>query len=51
MAASPTAAFRPEFTERMDDGWRRIYDEQLLDGFIARVAGLPERLHARHLGY
>ena len=42
----PYSAFRPEFTERMDDGWRRIYDEQLVDGFIARVAGLPERLRA-----
>jgi SAM-dependent methyltransferase len=38
--------FRPQFTDRMDDLWRRIYDEQLLDGFIAPVAGLAERLDA-----
>ena len=42
----PYSAFRPEFTERMDDVWRRIYDEKLVDGFIAPVAGLPERLQA-----
>jgi SAM-dependent methyltransferase len=42
----PYTAFRPQFTDRMDDVWRRIYDEQLLDGFIAPAAGLPERLHA-----
>jgi SAM-dependent methyltransferase len=38
--------FRPEFTDRMDDLWRRIYDEQLLDGFIAPVTGLTDRLDA-----
>jgi SAM-dependent methyltransferase len=42
----PYSAFRPEFTDRMDDLWRRIYDEKLLDGFIGPVAGLPERLRA-----
>jgi SAM-dependent methyltransferase len=41
----PYSAFRPQFTDRMDDVWRRIYDEQLIDGFIAAVAGLSERLH------
>jgi SAM-dependent methyltransferase len=40
----PYSAFRPEFTERMDDTWRRIYDEQLLSGFLARVDDLRERL-------
>jgi hypothetical protein len=42
----PYSEFRPQFTDRMDDVWRRIYDEKLVDGFIAPVAGLPERLHA-----
>ncbi len=32
----PYSEFRPEFTERMDDLWRRIYDEQLVDGFWPR---------------
>lgn len=40
----PYSAFRPEFTERMDDTWRRIYDEQLIGGFLARVDGLQKRL-------
>jgi SAM-dependent methyltransferase len=42
----PYAAFRPQFTDRMDDLWRRIYDEQLLDGFVATVPGLTDRLAA-----
>jgi SAM-dependent methyltransferase len=42
----PYSEFRPQFTDRMDDLWRRIYDEQLLDGFIGAAAGLPERLNA-----
>jgi ubiquinone/menaquinone biosynthesis C-methylase UbiE len=37
--------FRPEFTDIMDDTWRRIYDEQLISGFIEAVEGLPARLH------
>ncbi len=40
----PYSAFRPEFTERMDDMWRRIYDEHLLTGFLAVVPGLLDRL-------
>jgi SAM-dependent methyltransferase len=31
----PYSAYRPDFTEAMDDLWRRIYDEQLIDGFLA----------------
>ena len=42
----PYAAFRPEVTDCMDDVWRRIYDEQLIDGFIGAVPGIPERLRA-----
>jgi 2-polyprenyl-3-methyl-5-hydroxy-6-metoxy-1,4-benzoquinol methylase len=40
----PYEVFRPEFTDVMDDTWRRIYDEQLVDGFLAAVHGLRERL-------
>jgi SAM-dependent methyltransferase len=32
--------------DRMDDVWRRIYDEKLLDGFIAPVPRLRERREA-----
>lgn len=42
----PYSAFRPEFTERMDDSWRRVYDELLLDGFLAAAPGVIERLRA-----
>ena len=42
----PYSEFRPEFTDRMDDVWRRIYNEKLLDGFIAPVPRLRERLQA-----
>ena len=35
----PYSAFRPEFTQVMEDGWRRIYDEQLVTGFLPRVPG------------
>lgn len=39
-------AFRPEFTQCMDDAWRRIFDEQLVEGFLGRVAGLDARLRS-----
>jgi SAM-dependent methyltransferase len=42
----PYADYRPEFTEVMDDLWRRIYDEQLLTGFLPVAKGIPERLAA-----
>jgi len=42
----PYTAFRPQFTDRMDDLWRRIYDEQLVDGFLTAVPGLTDRLAA-----
>jgi SAM-dependent methyltransferase len=42
----PYAAFRPRFTDLMDDVWRRIYDEHLVTGFLGAVAGLTERLAA-----
>ena len=42
----PYAAFRPEFTEHMDDSWRRIYDDLLIGGFLAAMPEIPERLRA-----
>lgn len=40
----PYSAYRPEFTERMDDVWRRIFDEQLTVGFLSATPDLVERL-------
>ena len=40
----PYSAYRPVFTQCMDDVWRRIYDHQLLSGFIPAVPGLDEAL-------
>jgi len=40
----PYSVFRPEFTAAMDDSWRRIYDELLVDGFLAATPGICERL-------
>jgi SAM-dependent methyltransferase len=40
----PYAAYRPAFTDAMDDLWRRIYDEQLVPGFLGAVPGLTQRL-------
>lgn len=40
----PYEDFRPEFTSCMDDSWRRIYDEQLIEGFIGAVEGVTPRL-------
>ena len=38
--------YRPDFTNCMDDVWRRIYDAQLQEGFLAMVPGLTGRLDA-----
>ena len=40
----PYSAYRPVFTECMDDVWRRIYDQHLLTGFIGVVDGLDSAL-------
>jgi ubiquinone/menaquinone biosynthesis C-methylase UbiE len=40
------AAYRPVFTQCMDDSWRRIYDSLLVSGFISAVAGLTEELRS-----
>jgi ubiquinone/menaquinone biosynthesis C-methylase UbiE len=40
------SAYRPVFTQCMDDVWRRIYDQQLVSGFVPAVEGLAERLRA-----
>jgi len=42
----PYSDYRPEFTCHMDATWRRIYDEQLIGGFLGRVEGLQQRLAA-----
>ena len=36
----PYSAYRPVFTQCMDDLWRRIYDQMLVPGFIGAVPGL-----------
>ena len=40
----PYSAYRPVFTQCMDDVWRRIYDQMLIPGFIGAVPGLTEAL-------
>jgi SAM-dependent methyltransferase len=42
----PYSAYRPVFTQCMDDAWRRIYDEALIPGFIGAVEGLTARLES-----
>lgn len=41
----PYSAYRPVFTQCMDDTWRRIFDQMLVPGFIGAVKGLTDRLH------
>ncbi|MCB1127208.1 MAG: methyltransferase domain-containing protein [Verrucomicrobiae bacterium] len=36
----PYDAYRPGFTHSLDDLWRRVYDEQLIDGFLGRFPAL-----------
>jgi ubiquinone/menaquinone biosynthesis C-methylase UbiE len=38
------SAYRPVFTQCMDDSWRRIYDNLLVTGFVAAVPGLTDAL-------
>ena len=38
------SAYRPVFTQCMDDAWRRIFDQHLVPGFIGAVPGLTESL-------
>ena len=40
----PYSAYRPVFTQCMDDVWRRIFDQILVPGFIGAVPGLPDQL-------
>lgn len=40
----PYSAYRPVFTQCMDDAWRRIFDQVLVSGFIGAVPGLADRL-------
>ena len=36
----PYSEFRPDFTADMDASWRRIYDQQLISGFLGAARGL-----------
>jgi SAM-dependent methyltransferase len=40
----PYSAYRPVFTQCMDDVWRRIYDQMLVPGFIGAVPRLADTL-------
>jgi ubiquinone/menaquinone biosynthesis C-methylase UbiE len=40
----PYSAYRPVFTQCMDDVWRRVFDQMLVPGFIGAVAGLLDQL-------
>lgn len=40
----PYAAYRPVFTQCMDDMWRRIFDQHLVGAFIGAVPGVSEAL-------
>lgn len=42
----PYSRFRPAFTQRMDDSWRRIYDDMLVSQFLPLEPELPARLKA-----
>lgn len=40
----PYSAYRPVFTQCMDDQWRRIFDHTLIPGFVGAIDGLTGRL-------
>lgn len=40
----PYSAYRPVFTQCMDDVWRRVFDQHLVPSLIGAVPGLPEAL-------
>lgn len=42
----PYSAYEPDFTDLQDAANRRTYDETLVDGYLAAVDGLTERLTA-----
>jgi SAM-dependent methyltransferase len=42
----PYAQYAEAAGDTLGDSWRYIYDEQLIDGFLGRVPGLPGRLEA-----
>jgi len=41
----PYASFQPAFHQTMNDAWRRIYDQYLINGFLDQAPGLLERLN------
>jgi len=40
----PYSAYRPVFTQCMDDAWRRVYDQFLIPDFIGAVPGASQRM-------
>lgn len=42
----PYSSFRPAFTDAMDEAWRRIYDDALVNGFLTVDPEVPARLRA-----
>ncbi len=42
----PYSAYRPVFAQRMDDVWRRVYDQHLVGGFIGVVNGLADEVRS-----
>lgn len=40
----PYSAYRPVFTQCMDDVWRRIFDQTLVSSFVGGVPGLADTL-------
>ncbi|GAA0940721.1 class I SAM-dependent methyltransferase [Pseudonocardia zijingensis] len=42
----PIAQYAAVSAGGLGETWRHVYDEHLVDGFLARVPGLPERLRA-----
>jgi SAM-dependent methyltransferase len=42
----PYSAYMPEYTDIQDAANRRIYDDTLVDGYLAAVDGLTERLRS-----
>jgi SAM-dependent methyltransferase len=42
----PIAEYAAVSAGGLGETWRYVYDEHLVDGFLGRVPGLPDRLHA-----
>ncbi len=40
----PYSAYRPDFTHSLDEMWKRVYSEQLVEGFIGQYSDIVETL-------